>query len=236
MLIRNKNLFFKGIVFSISFFAVLLLIFSPLWGGKNGLEFADDMFNKLSKGSSYFIPKISKSVETLRGEEFKATIKLDKPEDVEKTVVLFKSAGANVDVKGNELNIKGDMGQVLQAVLRDSDEMFHNNGKSVSERYGYDEKKVLKNWWTALGKIEKEMKKEKMLAQSKILSDVIKKAIEPAYNFYQIDAERVIDRAGIMAGLLVFYVLYTIWWGFSIFYVFEGVGLSMKKAKVKKEV
>ncbi len=236
MLIKNKNLFIRGIVLSISFFGVLLMIFSPIWGGKNGLEFADDMFNKLSKGSSYFIPKISKSVEGFKGKAFKATIKLDKPEDVEKTAMLFKTAGADVDVNGNELNIKGDMGQVLQTILRDSDEMFHNNGKAVSERYGYDEKKALKNWWTALGKIEKEMKKEKMLAESKVLSDVIKKAIEPAYNFYQIDAERVIDRAGMMSGLLVFYVLYTMWWGFSIFYLFEGVGLNMKKSKVKKEV
>jgi hypothetical protein len=26
------------------------------------------------------------------------------------------------------------------------------------------------------------------------------------------------------------------WWGFAIFFIFEGLGLSMKKAKVKKEV
>jgi hypothetical protein len=41
-------------------------------------------------------------------------------------------------------------------------------------------------------------------------------------------------KAGIMTGLLVFYVLYTMWWGFAIFYLFEGVGLTMKKAKIKK--
>jgi hypothetical protein len=39
-----------------------------------------------------------------------------------------------------------------------------------------------------------------------------------------------------MTFLLVFYVAYTMWWGFAIFYIFEGIGLSMKKAKVKKEV
>jgi nucleotide-binding universal stress UspA family protein len=26
------------------------------------------------------------------------------------------------------------------------------------------------------------------------------------------------------------------WWGFAIFYMFDGIGLTMKKAKVKKEV
>jgi len=25
------------------------------------------------------------------------------------------------------------------------------------------------------------------------------------------------------------------WWGFAIFYMFDGVGLTMTKAKVKKE-
>ncbi len=44
------------------------------------------------------------------------------------------------------------------------------------------------------------------------------------------------EKAGIMTGLLVFYVVYTMWWGFAIFYMFDGIGLTMKKAKVKKEV
>jgi hypothetical protein len=46
----------------------------------------------------------------------------------------------------------------------------------------------------------------------------------------------VVDRAGLMIFLLAFYVFYTMWWGYAIFYLFEGFGLTMKKAKVKKEV
>ena len=63
-----------------------------------------------------------------------------------------------------------------------------------------------------------------------------KKAIEASYNFYKVDAKKVKDEAGLMTFLLVFYVAYTMWWGFAIFFIFEGIGLSMKKAKVKKEV
>lgn len=236
MLVKNKRQFATGLVFTVSFFVVLFMIFSPIWGGKNGLEMADDMFNKLSKGSSYFIPKVSKSVEAFIGTPIVDTIKLESPDDAEKTSILFSKAGAKTTLNGRELIIEGDLGVILQAVLRDSDEMYHNNGRFVSERYGYDEKKVMKSWWTALGKIEKNLKKEKKVAEAKVVSDVMKKAVEPAYNFYQIDAEKVTDKAGIMSGLLVFYVLYTMWWGFSIFYLFEGFGLSMKKAKVKKEV
>jgi len=61
-------------------------------------------------------------------------------------------------------------------------------------------------------------------------------AIEPAYNFYGIQAVKISEKAGVATGLLVFYVLYTIWYGFGVLYIFEGLGLSTKKAKVKKEV
>ncbi|KJU85505.1 hypothetical protein MBAV_002301, partial [Candidatus Magnetobacterium bavaricum] len=62
---------------------------------------------------------------------------------------------------------------------------------------------------------------------------VVKKAVEPAYNFYGIQPQKVSDKILLMAGLLVFYVFYTIMWGYAIFFVFEGLGLSMKKAKHK---
>ncbi len=236
MMIRNKKQFSIGMFFAITFFGVLFLIFLPVFNGKNGLQYADDSFNKLAKGSSYFIPKVSKSVEKFVGRPLSISIKLDRAEDVENTAKLFTAAGAKVDAKDIELKVEGDLGAILQSALKDADAMYKNDGKSVSERYGYDEKKVMKNWWQALTRIEKNLKKEKLIVEAKAVSDVTKKAVEPGYNFYQIDAYRVSDHAGMMSGLLIFYVLYTMWWGFAIFYLFEGVGLSMKKAKVKKEV
>jgi hypothetical protein len=79
------------------------------------------------------------------------------------------------------------------------------------------------------------MKKDRNIEMAKLFSEVNKKAVEPGYNFYQIDANKVVDHAGMLSGLLVFYVFYTMWWGYSIFYLFDGVGLTMKKARVKKE-
>lgn len=237
MIIRNKKPFSLGVVFAISFLGVLLLIFSPLFGnGLNGLEYADDSFNKLAKGSSYFIPKVSKAVETFVGKPLSTTIKLDKAEDVEPTAKLFTAAGATVDVKDTELKIEGDLGLILQSALKDADAMYKNEGKAVSDKYGYDEKKATRNWWTALSKIEKDLKRNKRIEEAKAVSDTTKKGLEPGYNFYKVDANKVADHAGMMSGLLVFYVAYTMWWGFAIFYMFEGIGLTMKKAKVRKEV
>jgi hypothetical protein len=39
-----------------------------------------------------------------------------------------------------------------------------------------------------------------------------------------------------MSLMLIFYVVYSLWWGYAILFLFEGLGLSMKRAKVKKEV
>lgn len=235
MIVRNKKTFGVGVVFAISFLAVLLFIFSPSFKGKNGLEFSDDSFNRLSKGSSYFIPKVAKSAEQLNGKALNANIKLDKAEDAEAISKLLAATGAKTDVKDTAVKIEGDLGAILQSAIKDSDAMFKNDGKAVAGRYGYDEKKVMKNWWTALTKIEKNLKKDKLIAEAKVVSDIVKKAIEPGYNFYKIDGQKVADHAGMMSGLLIFYVIYTMWWGYAIFYLFDGIGLSMKKAKIKKE-
>jgi len=236
MLIRKKKRFWTGLLFGASFLGILLLIFSPVFNGKNGLEFADETFNELAKGSSYFIPKVTKEVGPFTGKQFTATIKLEKAVDAARTAKLFTQAGATVEIKESTLKMGGDLGAVLNSALRDSDTMYKNDGKAVSDRYGYDEKMVMKDWWQALSAIEKGLKKEKNIEAAKAVSDVNKKAIEPAYNFYKIDAQKVSEHAVLLTGLLMFYVLYTMWWGYGIFYTFEGVGLNMKKARVKKEI
>ncbi len=235
MLIRNKKMFSIGSFLATTFLGVLLLIFSPVFNGKNGLQFADDSFNRLSKGSSYFIPKVSKSVEKVAGKQLSQVITFDKADEAETAAKLFSTAGAKADVQETKLSVSGDLTAILKSTVADADAMFKNDGKVVADKYGMDEKKAMKGWWMALGRIEKNMKKEKQIEEAKVLAEVNKKAVEPAYNFYKIEGEKVADHAGMLSGLLVFYVAYTMWWGYSIFYLFDAFGLSMKKAKVKKE-
>lgn len=226
-----------GLVLAVSFWAVLFLIFSPIFGdGKNGLMFADDLFNKLAKGSSNFIEKVAKSNEKFIGKEFSATLKLDKQEQVEGAIKVLTVSGAKVEASEMELKVSGDLGGLLSIILKDSDNMYRNDGKTVSDLYGMDEKEVMQAWWNILKPLDKYFKKAGMIPESKVVSDVAKKAIEPAYNFYKIPAQKVSEKAVLMTGLLVFYVAYTLWWGFAIYFIFNGIGLSMKKAKVKKEI
>jgi hypothetical protein len=234
---RNNKSVGIGVVLAISFFAVLALIFTPMFGsGMNGLDYADDLFNKLSKGSSYFIPKLQKSVQGYAGRTFAAEIKLDKPETAALAETLFATAGASAKADGVNLTVSGDLGAVLAVVLKDADEMYANNGAAVSARYaGAKEKAVLKAWWVSFSAVDKYLKKNGKIEDAKIISDVMKKAVETAYNYYGVTAEKVADKAFLMTFLLVFYVIYTLWWGFAIFYIFDGIGLTMTKAKVKKE-
>ncbi len=244
MIIKNPKTFNIGALFAVTFLGVLFLIFSPVFHGKNGLEFADSSFNKLAKGSSYFIPKVSVKNEAFKGKAFSVTIKTEKPEDkpgeaekrAENIAKVFGAAGAKTEINGVTVKIEGDLGQVLASALQDSDAMFKNEGEKIRVRYSTDdEKKMFRQWHNGLTRINKEFDKEKKIAESKMVNEVVKKAVEPAYNFYQIDSNKVSDHAGMMSGLLVFYVFYTMWWGYAIFYLFEGFGLTMKKAKVKKE-
>lgn len=227
--------FLIGLILFFSFFGVLILIFSPIFQGKTGLDFADDLFNKLSKGSAYFIPELLPLAERNVGKPFRVTIQVEKAPEAGQASKLLVSAGAKVEYEGGKLTIEGDLGKVLKATLKDSDQMFQNNGQKVKDLYGYDAKEVLQRWWMTLTRMEKSFKRNLQVEDSNTVSEVIKKGIEPAYNFYQVEQQKVSDRAGIMIFLLVFYIVYTLWWGYAIFHLFEGFGLSMKKAKVKKE-
>ena len=246
----SKKTLGVGIALALSFLVALFLIFSPIFGdGKNGLVFADDLFNKLSKGSSYFIPKVAKENEKFMGKMFSVSIKVSKPEDkpgdaekrAERAAKLFAvNPGAKAEVIGSQLKIEGDLGLVLKAALEDSDVMFKNEGDKIKAKYESamatdDVKQMFRQWNNVLPKINKEFAKEKKIEEANIVSAVTKKAVETAYNYYGVEAQKVSDKAVLMTGLLIFYVIYTMWWGFAIFYIFDGIGLTMSKSKVKKE-
>ncbi len=237
MIVKNKSTFFTGAFLAVTFAGVLALIFSPVFGdGKNGLVYADDMFNRLSKGSSYFIPKVLKSNEKFVNTSIAVSVKLEKPEQIDGTIKLLAAAGIETKNASPEIQINGNLGALMAKIIQDADDMYKNNGAAVAARYGVEEKKVMESWHGMLKGVDKALKKQGKIEESKIVSDVMKKAVEPAYNYYKIDAQKVTEKAGIMTGLLVFYVVYTMWWGFAIFYMFDGIGLTMKKAKVKREV
>jgi hypothetical protein len=237
----NKTSLTIGFLLAASFLGVLVLIFSPVFGdGRNGLTYADDMFNTLSKGSSYFIPELRKNADKFNGQTLSVKISAakaeDKPGDTEARIQniskVLTAAGARIEITGTDMKIEGDLGALLASALNDSDAMYKNQGDAIKTRYSTDdEKKLFRQWYNAFTSMDKALKKDKKIEQAKIISDVTKKAIETAYNYYKVEPVQVKEKAVLMTALLVFYVIYTMWWGFAIYFLFDGVGLSMSKAK-----
>lgn len=227
-MIANKKKFSGGLVLLAAFVAVLIIIFSPVFKGQNGLEYLDDLYNSISKGSAYYIPNVLEETETFSGRSIDVTLAMGDEKQAQQTALLFQKGGASVNVAGDSLRVSGDLGQILKNTLADADKMYNNRGEAVSGKYGYNEKQVLFNWWKVLNGMDKALSKQKQFKEAKAVALVIKKGVEPSYNYYGIEPQKISDQVGIVIFSLIFYVVYTLWYGFAIMYLFEGWGMRLE--------
>ena len=57
-MVTDKLKFYTGLVMLAVFAVLLTLMFTPIFDGKNALQYLDGLYNSLSKGSAYFIPEL----------------------------------------------------------------------------------------------------------------------------------------------------------------------------------
>jgi len=226
-MIADKKEFYGGIGMLMGFVVVLVVVFSPILNGKNGLQYLDSLYNSISKGSAYYIQDIKKQSDRFKGNSVSVTIDLADGTQAEQTARLFAAGGAKAVVAGARLEVTGDLGGIMDKCLVDSDYMYRNKGKMVSDKYGYDERQVLFNWWNSLSAMDKDLNNQKKYKEAKVISLVKKKAVETSYNYYGIEPQKITDRLGVVIFSLLFYVLYTLWYGFGIMFMFEGWGLKL---------
>ncbi len=218
----------RGIFMLITFFILLAVIFMPVFPGKvNGLDYMDNLFNMISKGSSYFIPESLSKSEKFAGKMIDVKIKLDDDTRAAETAKLVQMSGGQATVAGKEVAIKGDMALIMKGSLVDSDFMFKNDGKSVADKYGYPEKQAMFNWHTLFKKISTDLTKQEKFAEAKPFAEIQKKALEPAYNYYGVEAKNWNENLALIIFALAFYVFYTLWYGFGLMWIFEGLGLKI---------
>jgi hypothetical protein len=227
-MIAHKKEFYTGFGLFVIFWIVLIILFMPVSSGKNALENLDMLYNSISKGSAYYIPKAKKAAKPLNGTQVSVDLKLDTDKQAEQIATLFEKGGGRVQVSGANLKVSGDLGQILENSLTDADYMYHNDGKRVSDKYGISEKQALYNWWKALKALDLDLKKQKKFVAAKVVDLIQKKAVETAYNYYGIEPQKITDRFGVVIFSLIFYVVYTLWYGFAIMYMFEGLGLRLE--------
>jgi len=216
-----------GIALLLSFIVVLIAFFMPLFEGKNGLDQLDNLYNSISKGSAYYIPKVEHLVEDHGSEVVTLNLKMEDGGTAQAVESLFTTAGVTTAVEANNLMVNGDLVTIFSACLSDADAAYHNRGDELEQKYGTGARATLFNWWKALGEMEKDLKRQKLFAAADLTHTVQAKTVECAYNYYGIEPQNIKERWGIVLFSLVFYVVYTIWYGYAIMYIFEGLGFEL---------
>ncbi|WP_243545243.1 hypothetical protein [Pseudodesulfovibrio tunisiensis] len=234
-MLRKKKEFTKGMVLGIAFFVVLAYMFTPNFGGQNAFHASDALFNSISKGSTYYIPQVMEGTKKFEGKAFEVSIFEHDAKMIPYAAAVLQANGLNVASGEAGLKVSGDLGDLMQKVVNDSDAMFKNEGDALSAKYGMEPREAMYVWWKIMKEVKLALDHQKVFAPATFISKyVVSRAIEVGYNYYGIDAQDVTENVWIIVFALVFYVIYTMWWGYSIFFIFDGLGLEMKAGKKKE--
>jgi len=311
MLIVNKRPFATGMLMLAVFAVILWVIFSDVFPGPNGtkvngIDFSDNLFNSLAKGSADYFGVVRANGRKFVGVPFTATIKPKDAKNAEKFAqIISQNVGAEAQteiqlkaqvkdgkvviqtsdllskgtpaagatppqiqaqvqpdgtiviqgdnlttaasqapdqvkaqVKDGAVVIQGDdLFEFARRQIRDAEAMYRNDGKTVSATHdGMDPKFVMESWWEINSLVNKDLQKQRHFNQANFVNSINTRAIEPAFNFFGIQAKKVGDNVMLLTAALIFYVFYTVWYGFAIFELCAGFGLTHKKATQKHEV
>jgi hypothetical protein len=225
-MIDNKKEFGLGFVMMGLFIAVLVTIFSPVFNGQNGMQYLDDLYNSISKGSAYYIPKSKEAAAEFNGKAIQVKFAMDDATQAGQIAAQLQKCGAQATAADKEVTVEGDLGAILLASLDDADLMYHNDGSGVSAKYGFNERQALYNWYRAMKGAIKDLNKQEKFDEAKVINEVMGQSIETAYNYYKIIPKKIATCWWIVLGSLVFYVVYTMWYGYAILFMFEGWGMK----------
>ncbi len=76
--------------------------------------------------------------------------------------------------------------------------------------------------------MDRDLSRQRKFKAATAVSLIKNKAVETSYNYYRIEPQNITDRLGLVIFSLIFYVIYTLWYGFAIMYLFEGWGLRLE--------
>ena len=208
------------------------------------------MANELAKNSSDYFDTVKAAVAKQKGVMIAVTAPIAKPDpkiepdpakaqemankDALTVAKALQAAGAQVEVKDNVLTVKGDLGAMGEFAAAKAMSVFAVTGTAALDKpENIADRKLCKDLWKGFGSMMRALQKDRKVPEAKALDTVMRKALEPAYNFYGLPGEPVSKNVVMLIFLLTFYVVYTLWYGYAIFFMFEGVGMSMKKSKKK---
>jgi uncharacterized membrane protein YfcA len=236
-IIRDRRKFGLGVAGLASFFAMLTIMLLPVVTGRSVLVWADDFFNQLAKHSAYAIPEGRSQARGFVGTAVDLGIRPREFADAGRLVLLVRSAGIEAKaLPDGRVRVTGDLGGLSGAALADADAAFGNETAALEARYRMRPEEVLYGWWVIFDGLTRRFVQEARGAEAEFTRFVSSRVLEPAYNFRGIEAKAIRGNATPLAGLLAFYVLYTLWYGFSIMMLFDGIGIGVDEHAKKREI
>lgn len=226
-MIANKKEFGGGLALLAAFFVVLFFMFQPLFNGQNGMAYLDNLYNSISKGSIDYIPGLQEDASKYNDKALTMELTYASEVEAKQAAVQFTQAGIVAKANGATLGVTGTLGGILNGSLADAHLLYNNDGKSLEDKYGLEPRRAVYNWWSSLKLMDKALKAQGEFEAAKITATVQKKAVEAAYNYYEVEPMKITDNIGLVIFSLAFYVFYTLWYGFAILFVFEGWGLKL---------
>ena len=226
-MIADPRKFYIGVGLLAFFAVVLVILFLPVLDGQNAMTYLDSLYNSISKQSAYHISQLKEEAAGQRAAELRLDLAMENSAAAEEAAAILAAGGLTARAAGDGIELRGDLPRLLTACLDDSDLMFANDGEALEAKYGLDGKKALFRWWQVLKQVDKGLNRESRFDDAKLVGAVKKKGLEAAYNYYGIEPIHIRDKLGAVILSLAFYVLYTVWYGYAIIFIFEGCGLKL---------
>ena len=212
MLVKQRGLFIKGLVMAVAFLVVLIIMFSPIFGGQNAMVAADKLFNSIAKGSTNYFPGLVKKNAEYANKTFDVSLRLKDQDMAQKATKILTATGAKSTGEAAEIKVNG-AGSCHFRCAEGFRGQFNNRDAELSAKYGMPGQEVLYVWWNVCKEIDKDLTRQKQFKEASFVADTVKKGIEVAYNFAKIVPESAASRMGILSFSLIFYVIYTLWVG-----------------------
>jgi uncharacterized membrane protein YfcA len=235
-LIVNRRKFALGVAGLAAFAVALAVGTSPDSEGRSLLTRADTFFNQLAKNSAYSVPQARDQAAKL------ADVPVDigiKPRDTAQPAHMMRliADGGCQSFLGDDgrIRIKCSLGELARPALEDAELAFRNDTAAIEQRHGIKDIEAMYAWWTIFDSLARRYVQENRSEEADFAKFVSSRVLEPAYNFRGIEGKSIGQNVLPMAGLLGFYVVYTVWYGVSIMVLLEGMGITTRSVKGRKE-
>lgn len=248
-LIVDRGKFALGLFGLLVFAAVLTFALSMHVRNQSLLAHADNFFNQLAKQSANVTDKAKKQLQedkVVNPPEEATALLAQQPVDlgltpagkvdVDKLHRVIEASGCRASrTADGRTRIRGSFGDLSRTAIADAELAFANRTQDLKAKYDMPADEAVYCWWIVFNGLTKRYTEEARVTEANFSKFMSSKVLEPAYNFHGIEAKDVRRNALPLAGLLAFCLVYTVWYGFSILLLMEGLGIRVAAGKDRKE-